>query len=973
MCASHTNHNMHKLSISSILLLLITVLTGSQTFSEGTKEISPKSGSISALVLMPDRKTGSYKNADDDNRIRFNIASLNEKLYFGFKWQEYGTGTAVGENMYVRIYRPNGTLAAGPIQLSNSGDGYISSYSRAIAGPNIGGTTSGYDAKSFTPTVTGEHYIEIYRSTDGGVNQVAAAENNNSRSKAPYFDLTVATASGEKKPGRVFCKKWGLVAINASSVPDADASASPTIYSYSTDETILKVTFEDGFKPIAYDIALNDYGVANKGNWLEDRKSVNSADSPSLVGGYKLFLNSPDRTLYPVTPITSSAQFASVPVTGCGGGYALHFVMPAAGDARLLLDVNGNPGFDEGTSDRIIEVPNAKTGENTIAWDGKDGRGNIVKSGTAMSISAVYQRGRFNIPIYDAEINANGFNIETIAPISLPNNKLYWDDSALKNVGTGSCNTNSAQNNYTGAGLNRTLLGSLSPTHAWNGDGNLNLVLPAPAVNGNDNNGFQCDDFGNVRVINSWGWALQSSSSATTLTFGCFTLSGNVFHDADGLKNNLVNQTEAGTGTNISGTLYATLVGMDGKVVASVPVDANGKYSFSNIIGYTFDVVLSTSAGVVGQDAPGAQLPSGWVNTGEQAGKVAGSGVDAVTDGKIRVTVTGNTTDINFGVQQPPVADAKTYVAASSVFTSNPTGYPSISGYQAVPATSLDGGYPTKGSLSGSDAEDCAKAGSCNNSKTFVIESVNANTKVYYNFGSGPVELTAGTTIPSFDVTKLVVYGQTGSGTNTDPFGFTYALTDAAGFKSTPAVYNITTNTPLPVTLISFETRAVEQSAVLRWITSEETNSESFEVQRSSNGKSWSGLGSVEAAGESKVFKTYEFTDKQPKTGENLYRLKMIDRDGTFAYSRINSLTFEFGFETSIYPNPVSDQLNLKTTDWSQVQSIQIFDMKGNSKYASGAKPSAVVDVKHLDPGMYIIRVMLKDGSASAHKMIRVN
>ncbi|MCF2443546.1 T9SS type A sorting domain-containing protein [Dyadobacter sp. CY345] len=965
---------MYKLSTSIVLFLLFALLvtTESRTLAEGTKEISPRSGSISALVLMPDRNTGSYKGSPDDNRIKFNIASTNEKFYYGFNWQEYGSSTAVGTDMYIRIYTPNGTLAAGPIQLPNSGDGYISSYTRAVNGPNLGNMTNGYDAKVFVPTVTGEHYIEIYRSADKGKTQVAAAENNDSRSKSPYFDLTVATSNGEKKPGRVFCKKWGFVAVNSNFGPDANASASPTIYSYSTDETILKVTFEYGFKPIAYDIALNDYGVSNNGNWLEDRKSINSADSPALVGGYKLFLNSPERSLYPVTPITSSAQFASVPVTGCGGGFALHFVMPAAGDARLLLDVNGKAGFDEGTTDRIIEVPNAKAGDNTIAWDGKDGLGNIVKSGTAMSISAVYQRGRFNIPIYDAEINANGFNIETIAPISLPNNKLYWDDSALKNVGTGNCNTNNAQNNYTGAGLNRTLLGSLSPTHAWNGDGNLKLTLPAPSVGGNDDNGFQCDDFGNVRVINSWGWALQSSSSATTLTFGCFSLSGNVFHDADGLKNNLVNHTEAGTGTNVSGVLNAILVGMDGKVVASVPVDADGKYSFNNIIGYTFDVILSTTPGVVGQDAPAAQLPTGWMNTGEQAGEITGTGIDAVTDGKIRITVTGNTTDINFGIEQPPVADPKTYVAPSSAFTSNPNGYPAISGFMAVAATSLDGGYPNKGSLSGSDAEDCAKAGSCNNAKTFVIESVNANTRVYYNFGSGPVELTAGTIIPDFDVTKIVIYGQSGSGTNGDPFGFTYALTDAAGVKSAPATYSITTNTPLPVTLISFETQKIEQKAVINWITSEETNSDYFEVQRSTNGKSWYGIGKVEAAGESKISHTYNYTDKQPKTGENLYRLKMVDRDGTFAYSRINSLNFEFGFETSIYPNPVSDQLHLKATDWAQVKSITIFDLNGASVYTSGATPSDVIDVKNLNPGMYVIRILQTDGLAATHKMVRL-
>lgn len=969
---------MYKLSTSLIFVLSVLLFSGAafETLGEGTKQVSPNSGTISALVLMPDRLTGSYKGAADDNRIRFNIANLNENLYYGFKWEEYGSATAVGTNMYMRIYNPDGSQAGSPVKLSNSGDGYISNYSNAVNGPNIGGVTNGYSPKIFTPTSVGEHFIEIYRSSDNGVSQVKDSGDNKSRSKSPFFDLTVSTATGTKKDGRIFCKKWGFVAVNRDSEPDATASAAPTIYSYSTDETILKVTFQDGFKPIAYDIALNDYGSANSGNWLVDRKSINSADSPALVGGYKLFLNSPDRALYPVTPITDAAQFASVPVTGCGGGYSLHFVMPAAGDARLLLDVNGRPGFDEGTTDRIIEVPNAKAGNNTIAWDGKDGLGNIVPSGTAMSISAVYQRGRFNIPIYDAEINANGFNIETIAPISLPNNKLYWDDSALRNVGSGSCGDNTAQNNYTGAGINRTLLGSVSPTHAWSGNGNPNLTLPAPTVNNNDNGKFQCDDFGNVRVINSWGWALQSQSSATTLTFGCFTLSGNVFHDANGLKDNLVNQTEAGSGTNISGSLHAVLVGKDGKVVASVPVKADGSYQFDNIIGYTFDVIISTTAGVAGENAPNPSLPSGWVNTGEQSGVVVGTDVDAVTDGKITVTVTGNTTNINFGIEQPPVADTKTYFAPNQAFTANPAGFPSESGYMAVPASStyLDGGYPTKGSLSGSDAEDCAKAGSCNASKSFVIETINANTKLYYNFGSGPVEVKAGTPINNFNVNNLVIYGQNGSGNSANPFGFTYTLTDAAGVKSQPVNYMITTNAPLPVTLISFEVKTAEKAANLYWVTSTETNSDRFEVQRRMKSTDWETIGNVDAKGESAVKQTYDFTDKEPKAGENLYRLKMIDRDGTFAYSRISSATFEQGqgLETYIYPNPVSEQLYLKTADWSLVRTVSIFDTAGKTVYSSGEKPSEVVDVKNLQPGMYLVRVTQKDGTTTVHKVIRI-
>jgi hypothetical protein len=255
-----------------------------------------------------------------------------------------------------------------------------------------------------------------------------------------------------------------------------------------------------------------------------------------------------------------------------------------------------------------------------------------------------------------------------------------------------------------------------------------------------------------------------------------------------------------------------------------------------------------------------------------------------------------------------------------------------------------------------------------------VIETINANTKLYYNFGSGPVEVKAGTPINNFNVNNLVIYGQNGSGNSANPFGFTYALTDAAGVKSQPVNYIITTNAPLPVTLISFEVKTAEKAANLYWVTSTETNSDRFEVQRRMKSTDWETIGNVDAKGESAVKQTYDFTDKEPKAGENLYRLKMIDRDGTFAYSRISSATFEQGqgLETYIYPNPVSDQLYLKTADWSLVRTVSIFDTAGKTVYSSGEKPSEVVDVKNLQPGMYLVRVTQKDGATTVHKVIRI-
>jgi hypothetical protein len=127
------------------------------------------------------------------------------------------------------------------------------------------------------------------------------------------------------------------------------------------------------------------------------------------------------------------------------------------------------------------------------------------------------------------------------------------------------------------------------------------------------------------------------------------TLSGNVFNDANGLADNLVN----GIGTNANNSLFVNLVDTAGKVVQSISVNNNGAYSFNNVGEGNYTIILSTTQGTQGNTAPTASLPSGYVNTGENLG--AGLGSDASINGVLPVTVTStNVTNANFGIYNCP-------------------------------------------------------------------------------------------------------------------------------------------------------------------------------------------------------------------------------------------------------------------------------------------------------------------------------
>ncbi|WP_221390204.1 T9SS type A sorting domain-containing protein [Dyadobacter sp. NIV53] len=186
---------------------------------------------------------------------------------------------------------------------------------------------------------------------------------------------------------------------------------------------------------------------------------------------------------------------------------------------------------------------------------------------------------------------------------------------------------------------------------------------------------------------------------------------------------------------------------------------------------------------------------------------------------------------------------------------------------------------------------------------------------------------------------------------------------------------------PLPVTLAEFEAVKREKVVELSWSTTAETNSESFEIQRSNDAKQWISLGVVAARGESSELQNYTFTDTKPQSGENLYRLKMIDRatgtperdrkDGTFAYSRIRSVVFDQNGEVVLYPNPITigERLNLLTDNLDKVSAIKIFDTNGKLVLESTA--TSEINTSGFAAGLYMVQITYTDGSLSTHRVVK--
>lgn len=181
---------------------------------------------------------------------------------------------------------------------------------------------------------------------------------------------------------------------------------------------------------------------------------------------------------------------------------------------------------------------------------------------------------------------------------------------------------------------------------------------------------------------------------------------------------------------------------------------------------------------------------------------------------------------------------------------------------------------------------------------------------------------------------------------------------------------------PLPVKLLNFTASIqngadADQYVQLLWTTSSEVNAESFEVERAIGSDAlklgrFETIGAVDASGETTTERHYTFHDLAPaKTVENYYRLKMLDKDESFEYSRVISVTFDKKSDWRSYPNPSAGGINvLFQADSGLPVHISAFDIKGNSIKkvqitATGLEQKQIIDLSSpvFAPGIYFIEV----------------
>lgn len=177
----------------------------------------------------------------------------------------------------------------------------------------------------------------------------------------------------------------------------------------------------------------------------------------------------------------------------------------------------------------------------------------------------------------------------------------------------------------------------------------------------------------------------------------------------------------------------------------------------------------------------------------------------------------------------------------------------------------------------------------------------------------------------------------------------------------------------LPVELLTFEAEAQSDHVAITWLTQTERNSSYFEVERSRDGEHFAPIGSVEAAGVSLSRIDYSLLDQDPLEGRAYYRLRQVDRDGTFSFSNVVTVQYQSTIaRLMIHPNPAEESI-MVAFDGSELGALEVEILDGAGRRVrlarvqlQGGISSLPLNVMDLDSGSYLVQIRSVDGSRSA-------
>ena len=171
----------------------------------------------------------------------------------------------------------------------------------------------------------------------------------------------------------------------------------------------------------------------------------------------------------------------------------------------------------------------------------------------------------------------------------------------------------------------------------------------------------------------------------------------------------------------------------------------------------------------------------------------------------------------------------------------------------------------------------------------------------------------------------------------------------------------------VPVTLLDFRGSLKGQTITLHWQTATEQHNKGFEIERSTDGRQFRKIGFVAGAGSSNALKQYVFSDNDIAQQLNYYRLKQMDNDGNYEYSKtiLIKSPLKGNAAFTVLNNPFRNSLDLQFgMDLRGNAAIRLLDMKGQTvmQWNRDVQPGQRIRLQvpyQRASGMYIVQLFI--------------
>lgn len=276
-----------------------------------------------------------------------------------------------------------------------------------------------------------------------------------------------------------------------------------------------------------------------------------------------------------------------------------------------------------------------------------------------------------------------------------------------------------------------------------------------------------------------------------------------------------------------------------------------------------------------------------------------------------------------------------------------PMGSPAGYGFQSV---YLDDSENSTGSLSEIAAEPTTQVAAASNGRDYAEHSgIDADGVFRFKWtapalGTGPVMIyTVGNAVD-------------GTGNTSNDSG-----------SPSPIIVTLTEQS-LPVELTNIDARTEKARVELTWTTATEENVSHFDVERSIDGETFTTIDQVPAYGSSQVERDYLLTDDSAPTGNNFYRLRVVDLDDSFIYSPVVSAMVEGGvIQLGAFPNPAEGIVRF-SANVSPETALVVRDGFGRKLWAGNT--GAGVDLSPYPSGIYLLEAMI-DGKRTVERIVK--